>query len=75
MAALGHPIVGDQTYGAGDPAPRPLLHALSLELSHPRTGRPKRWETPPPADFLTALKETPPLPLGRSSAKNRQKLL
>jgi 23S rRNA pseudouridine1911/1915/1917 synthase len=57
LASLGHPIVGDMVYrpvhpGAPPPAAsRTLLHALSLEIDHPTTGRRLRWEAPPPPDF------------------------
>ena len=38
LAALGHPIVGDELYG-GIPSPEGLyLHARSLEITHPLTG-------------------------------------
>lgn len=37
LAAIGHPIVGDELYG-GDPSSAGLhLHALSLEITHPVT--------------------------------------
>lgn len=38
---IGHPIVGDSTYGkkAKNFAERPLLHALSLEFTHPFTNK------------------------------------
>ena len=38
LAHAGAPIAGDPIYG-GPPAPRLLLHAESIELVHPRTGR------------------------------------
>lgn len=38
LAAEGAPIAGDRLYG-GAPAPRLLLHAQSLSLEHPLTGR------------------------------------
>ena len=53
LAALGHPVVGDELYGRrrpGDPG-RPLLHATRLRLRHPRTAEPMTFESPPPADF------------------------
>ncbi len=37
MAALGHPIVGDEKYGSKTSFPRILLHQGELELSHPVT--------------------------------------
>ena len=39
-AAMGWPIVGDALYGRdGAPAPRLMLHASELALTHPGTGR------------------------------------
>ncbi|MBL8446362.1 MAG: RluA family pseudouridine synthase [Zoogloeaceae bacterium] len=41
LAALGHPIVGDRLYGPSPPAaPRLLLHATRLRLTHPGQGTP-----------------------------------
>lgn len=61
LAHLGHPVVGDSTYGRarhGLPAdleiPRQMLHAHVLEIVHPRDGRPLVFTAPPPADFLAA---------------------
>ena len=65
LAALGHPIVGDATYGGGaarlkgNPllkglrplVTRQLLHARSLKFTHPRTGAPVSGEAPEPEDF------------------------
>jgi 23S rRNA pseudouridine1911/1915/1917 synthase len=53
LAALGHPVAGDEAYGGlrpGEP-PRPLLHATRLRLRHPASGEPLEFEAPPPADF------------------------
>ena len=53
LAALGHPVAGDDLYGRrrpGDPD-RPLLHAHRLRFRHPTTGEPMTFESPPPADF------------------------
>ena len=56
---LRHPVVGDPVYrrGAGrGPEPgRQALHAAGLELLHPRTGKPKRWKAPLPADLKKLL--------------------
>ncbi|MSQ02311.1 MAG: RluA family pseudouridine synthase [Myxococcales bacterium] len=41
MAALGHPILGDALYGPGiafAAAPRLLLHAAALSVTHPYSG-------------------------------------
>ena len=50
MQALGHPILGDNLYAtpaylaASD---RLLLHATTIEFTHPRTGSPVHCESPP----------------------------
>ena len=61
MAHLGHPVLGDTTYGRarhGLPPdlllPRQMLHAHSLKLTHPRTASPLAFTAPPPPDFLAA---------------------
>ena len=63
---LGHPVVGDTTYGAkpnlrlteqtGYAAPRVLLHAKELSFIHPRTKKTIKLEAPLPADFKAGLK-------------------
>lgn len=59
-AAIGHPIVGDRTYGSkavwGESfgVTRSLLHAQRLELSHPLSRKPVSFEAPWPDDFLRA---------------------
>lgn len=68
LQAIGHPIVGDETYG-GDRArsiadvrlrkavrafARPALHAERLAFDHPRTGEALAFTSPLPAD-MTAL--------------------
>ncbi len=45
-AELGFPILGDKLYG-GTPANRLYLHSWRLELGHPETGEPVRFEAPP----------------------------
>ncbi len=65
LASLGHPVLGDPTYGggvsrlAGQPrlkglkplVRRHLLHAWKLTVTHPRTGERLTWEAPLPDDF------------------------
>jgi RluA family pseudouridine synthase len=53
LAAVGHPVAGDRLYDAPAQlgAPRPLLHAASLELPHPGDGRRLHVDSPLPADF------------------------
>jgi 23S rRNA pseudouridine1911/1915/1917 synthase len=51
LAALGHPIVGDRSYGSRtDPLRRLCLHARRLGFVHPR-GAPVVFESPAPAAF------------------------
>jgi 23S rRNA pseudouridine1911/1915/1917 synthase len=65
LASLGHPVLGDATYGGGVSrltdhpkvlslkplVHRQLLHAWRLGVTHPRTGEPMTWEAPLPEDF------------------------
>jgi 23S rRNA pseudouridine1911/1915/1917 synthase len=63
---LGHPLVGDMTYGArqnkklteltGYEPPRVMLHARELSFIHPRTEKEMSFEAPLPEDFRVALK-------------------
>jgi 23S rRNA pseudouridine1911/1915/1917 synthase len=60
LASLGHPILGDTTYGwrANPALPRPgrtLLHASHLAVVHPETGRKLEIRAPLPADFRALL--------------------
>ncbi len=63
LAAIGHPVVGDETYGQGRTLPgatvtRPFLHAFELAFDHPTTGERMSWTSELPrdlADQLTAL--------------------
>jgi len=70
LAAIGHPIVGDDRYtagtrrpGAGSPGPvarvlppgRPFLHAEVLGFDHPTTGERLRFTSELPADLRRAL--------------------
>ena len=58
LASLGHPVVGDTTYGKR-PAQfwhdagitRHLLHAYQLSFQHPSTGRPVTVTAPVPAEM------------------------
>ncbi|HVW48775.1 MAG TPA: RluA family pseudouridine synthase [Solirubrobacterales bacterium] len=57
FAAIGHPLVGDVTYG-GAPRhglDRQFLHAHRLAFTHPRTGAPLDFRSPLPADLAAAL--------------------
>jgi 23S rRNA pseudouridine1911/1915/1917 synthase len=72
LAYIGHPLLGDSTYGAGfkskaaqlsEPARAALsrlgrhaLHAAKLGFVHPVTGASLLFETPPPDDFTQLIK-------------------
>jgi 23S rRNA pseudouridine1911/1915/1917 synthase len=54
LSSLGHPLIGDATYGkrnSGIPFPRQALHAERLALLHPATGKAMSWQVDPPADM------------------------
>lgn len=57
LAAIGHPICGDPTYGrAGTHGlKRQFLHARRLSFEHPADGRPLSFESELPADLAAAL--------------------
>jgi 23S rRNA (cytosine1962-C5)-methyltransferase len=52
LAAMGTPIEGDPLYGKPSAAPRLMLHALSLTLPHPTTGRPVTFTAEAPKELL-----------------------
>jgi 23S rRNA pseudouridine1911/1915/1917 synthase len=67
LTRLGHPLVGDEVYGAGFRSKtsqmpqraqklmprfrRQALHAYQLGFLHPQTGKPVRFESPLPKDI------------------------
>ena len=54
LQALGHPLIGDGTYGgahAAVPFGRQALHAWRLGLIHPVSRAPLAWQAAPPDDF------------------------
>ncbi len=72
LASLGHPVAGDPDYGGtrrvrgiADPAVRrrlaretsQALHAWKLAFTHPRTGEPLAFETPPPGAFTALVRD------------------
>ena len=56
--ALGHPLLGDILYSAPetDLIARPALHAYSLTLRHPETGKSLTFQADYPNDFMNALR-------------------
>ncbi len=68
LSAIGHPIVGDQTYGGvhrrvGDNLravmrlERPFLHACRLCFTHPSDGRRVEFDSPLPPDLESVIEE------------------
>jgi 23S rRNA pseudouridine1911/1915/1917 synthase len=58
LAAIGHPLVGDTTYGERRPTlglSRPFLHAAELSFDHPTTGERLQFTSPLPEDLATFL--------------------
>jgi 23S rRNA pseudouridine1911/1915/1917 synthase len=57
LASLGHPLVGDPTYGRKGAVSfaRQALHAARLALVHPVTGQVCRWDSTLPPDFEALL--------------------
>ncbi|MDQ1457955.1 MAG: rRNA synthase [Actinomycetota bacterium] len=58
LAAIGHPVVGDGTYGGSRdqiPSTRSFLHAGTLGFDHPVTGERLRFEEPLPPDLRVVL--------------------
>ena len=61
MKSIGNPVLGDKLYGRGLKdeifgARRQMLHALSIEFRHPRSGEIVRFNAPIPEDFKMVLR-------------------
>ena len=66
LSAIGHPIVGDPTYGglhrrttanlrAVQRLERPFLHAARLAFTHPVDGRRVEFDSPLPPDLQAVI--------------------
>jgi len=65
LAAIGHPVFGDDRYWGNRPRPadvrtlltpgRLFLHACRLSLDHPASGERRTWESPLPPDLDAVL--------------------
>jgi 23S rRNA pseudouridine1911/1915/1917 synthase len=56
LAAIGHPVAGDDVYGRRDPhVGRLALHAWQLAFDHPDTGQRRRFTAVLPDDLRAAL--------------------
>jgi 23S rRNA pseudouridine1911/1915/1917 synthase len=72
LSEHGHSILGDPLYGKPPKSPvlraladrlgHQALHARTLGLDHPQTGKRMRWEASPPADFQVVLQSLRMLP-------------
>lgn len=65
MAAIGHPVVGDRTYGKGRPSPLPVgrhfLHAFELGFEHPADAGAVEFRIPLAPDLAALLGGEPDL--------------
>ncbi|MCJ7549230.1 MAG: RluA family pseudouridine synthase [Anaerolineae bacterium] len=55
---MGYPLAGDPVYGLSGQAtawPRQFLHSRELEIDHPVSGEPMRFQAPLPPDLREAL--------------------
>lgn len=57
MSSMGHPILGDKTYGGARliHVARQMLHAWKLKIPHPISGELMEFEAPLPEDFSDLL--------------------
>ncbi len=57
LAHIKHPVIGDPVYGRKkSPFPRQALHAVELQLTHPRTGKLMRFKSGLPPDMRELLR-------------------
>jgi len=75
LASLGHPILGDPTYGGrnvcavnGLAIPRVMLHARTLGFLHPVTGEVHVYTRPFPSDLDEVMQRLARLPLHQGEA-------
>ena len=59
LRSIHHPVCGDPLYGfeRGAEVPCLMLHAWSLSLTHPVSGKKMTFQAPLPEDFLKGLKK------------------
>jgi 23S rRNA pseudouridine1911/1915/1917 synthase len=75
LAEAGHPIVGDQKYGARtDPARRLALHACELRFRHPLTGEALEFKNALPTKLRALVANvSPALPGAQSDASSTRR--
>ena len=62
LAAIGHPVVGDATYGGHRESialDRPFLHAAHLAFTHPASGARVEFAEPLPPELAAVLARWP----------------
>ncbi len=70
MSAIGHPVAGDAKYDAKtNPLKRVCLHAATLQLVHPKTGKLMKFEVPVPGGFYKIVKEKKVSPTAQPADK------
>jgi tRNA pseudouridine65 synthase/23S rRNA pseudouridine1911/1915/1917 synthase len=52
LSKIGHSIVGDEAYGSVTLSNKLMLHASTLQLHHPKTGKSLNFETEVPHKFV-----------------------
>jgi 23S rRNA pseudouridine1911/1915/1917 synthase len=57
LSYLGHPVLGDATYGRIKNFPRLALHAKDLGFQHPSTKEPLKFSSPLPSEMKAVLKD------------------
>ena len=69
LASIGHPVLGDETYGTGDerrfmalPRRRQFLHAAWLVFQHPTSGALMDFRSPLPKELREALTAVAAMP-------------
>ena len=77
MAAMGHPLLGDKTYGFKSnqlreiDVPRVMLHAAELKLPYPDRNEPMHFQAPLPTDFNAVLNQLRGSNLSESELSSR----
>jgi 23S rRNA pseudouridine1911/1915/1917 synthase len=79
LTSLGHPILGDQTYGGRRVCsiealtiPRVMLHARTLGFLHPKTGVQEEFTRSVPVDMETVLSELERQAISGENVSKRQ---
>ena len=64
LSAIGHPVVGDATYGGARDSlrlDRPFLHATRIAFAHPANGAAMQFESPLPDELQRVLDQLEPM--------------